>query len=116
MRNFVFTAIICIFMILGHSQLASAQTFKYEMNPYSSVGKVTGGKCQVHEDCVNGYTQKISAKDKAKGKKLLLLCLTKKEASGRRVDENHVPYSRLICGCLPDVKLCGYAHPQEMYR
>lgn len=115
MRSFVFT-FICIFLILGSGPYASAQTFKYEMNPYSSVGKVTGAKCLSHEDCVNGYTTKLTAKDKAKGKKLILLCLTKKQAAGRRVDESHTPSSRYVCGCLPDVKLCGYAHPQEMYR
>jgi len=115
MRSFVFI-FICTFLILGVQPLANAQTFKYEMNPYASVGKVTGGKCLSHEDCVNGYTQKLTAKERAKGKKLILLCLTKKQAAGRRVDENHTPSSRWVCGCLPDVKLCGYALPQEMYR
>ncbi|MBY0429023.1 MAG: hypothetical protein K2Q32_07365 [Alphaproteobacteria bacterium] len=115
MRSFVF-ALLCIFLLLSSWPFASAQTFKYEMNPYSSVGKVTGGKCLVHEDCVNGYTAHVSAKDKARGKKLILLCLTKKQAAGRRVDENHIPSSSLICGCLPDVKLCGYGYAEEMYR
>ncbi len=107
MRNLVFV-FLCIVLAVGSWQFASAQTFKYEMNPYSSVGKVTGGKCLVHEDCVYGYLPK--------DKKFALLCLTKKQASGKRVGENHIPSRGLMCGCLPDVKLCGFALPQEMYQ
>jgi hypothetical protein len=104
-RTFLF---LILAGVLGFQNLASAQTFKYEMAPYSSVGKVTGGKCLTHEDCVYGYLPK--------GQKFALLCLTKKQATGKRVGENHIPYNGLMCGCLPDVKLCGYAQAQEMYR
>lgn len=106
MRNFVFI-LICVFLISGNGQFASAQTFKYEMRPFSSVGRVTGGKCQIHGDCHDAYLPK--------GKKFVVLCLTKKEAGGKRVDEKHIPNNGLVCGCLPDVKLCGYASAQEMY-
>jgi hypothetical protein len=107
MHNLVFT-VICAVMVSSFGQLASAQMYRYEMNPYSSVGKVTGGKCLVHEDCINGYVPK--------GKKFALLCLTKKQAAGKRVDEDHIPANGLICGCLPDVKLCGYAAAQELFK
>ncbi len=107
MRSFLFV-LVCFFLILCYGQFVSAQTFKYEMNPFSSVGKVTGGKCLVNKDCVNGYFPM--------GKKFVVRCLTKKQAGGKHVDENHYPAHGLICGCLPDVKLCGYAQAQEMYR
>lgn len=100
--------LLCACLVLGDYTQALAQTFKYEMKPYSSIGNPTGGKCLAHQDCVYGYLHK--------DKKFMLSCLTKKQASGKRVGDDHIPANGLICGCLPDVKLCGFALPQEMYR
>lgn len=101
--------LVCIGMVLGLAQIANAQQYRYVMRPLSSVGKVTGGKCNTNKECVNGYTSKDS-------KKFTMLCLTRKQAGSRLVGENHVPANGLTCGCLPDVHYCGYVEPEYLGR
>lgn len=108
MAKFVF-ALMCVCLLLSSAQLANAQQYKYVMRPLSSVGKVTGGKCNQNKECVNGYTSKDQ-------KKFTMLCLTRKQAGKRVVDDSHVPNYGLTCGCLPDVHHCGYIEPEYLGR
>lgn len=101
--------LLCALLLVGISHTADAQQYRYVMRPLSSVGKVTGGKCNNNKECVNGYVAKDT-------KKFAMLCLTRKQAGSRLVGENHVPANGLTCGCLPDVHYCGYVEPEYLGR
>lgn len=74
--------------------------------PYSKRGNTTGGACASHSDCIQGY--------KNGNKNNGVLCLTSAEGNNAPAPADEIPPGGLSCGCLPDVKHCGYAVPDEL--
>lgn len=71
--------------------------------PVSKVGNVTGGHCKTDADCAQGCLTGDSSRR--------ILCITKAEGNSQCIGPNGPPPGGLECGCLTDVKHCGYAAP-----
>lgn len=66
----------------------------------SKKGNVTGGTCKTDVDCLQGC---IGAADPT--------CLAKSEGSSKCLENKSPPPGGLKCGCLTDVKKCGFQFP-----
>ena len=91
----IFVGVFCIHTVLRADEM-----------PFSQQGNVTGGKCSSNSDCI----QANLPGEPNRG----VLCLTKAEANNTPVAPDKIPLGGLQCGCLPDVKHCGYAIPAVM--
>jgi hypothetical protein len=72
----------------------------------SKIGNATGGECQTTSDCLVGCKTLDSEPT----------CITKKEGNNDCLKNKDTPIGGLTCGCLPDVKRCGYALPYEVLK